>query len=53
VDFFPKKLAKLVERKKKGHLAKEIKTPNLAKKNQCSKRKNEETYLAKEKSSIL
>jgi len=39
VDFFPKKLAKLVERKKKGHLAKEIKTPNLAKKNQCSKRK--------------
>jgi len=37
-----------------GDLAKEKKKPpNLAQKTQCSKRKNEETYLAKEKSSIL
>jgi hypothetical protein len=53
VDLFSKKLAKLVERKKKRHLAKEKKTPQFGQKNQCNKTKNEETYLAKEKSSIL
>jgi len=39
VDLFSKKLAKLVERKKKGHLAKEKKTPNLAKKTNVAKQK--------------